>query len=152
MIMLRFALVIIAVCAAGRSHADAYPREVEAAIAEERASCGAKVEFEEGFVARRDVNGDGIDDYLLDFGKFSCDGNGLLYCGSAGCLTQLFASRPDGSFFDAFSSNVHDIEFKTVGGKPAMLLSLHGSACGKIGAAPCRKTLIWNGKAFKPKR
>ncbi len=37
---------------------------------------------------------------------------------------------------------------KEVKGKPAMIVDLHGSTCGKTGYMACPKTLFWNGKTF----
>jgi hypothetical protein len=48
------------------------------------------------------VNGDGIEDYILDYGKCHSDWCGSSgcrpQCGSSGCWTQVFASQPDGTF------------------------------------------------------
>ncbi|MGH7060107.1 MAG: hypothetical protein ACREFH_06970 [Stellaceae bacterium] len=124
------------------------PPEVQSAINENVKSCDTKVVFEKGFVTRRDINGDGIDDFILDYENFGCGGNHTFFCGSAGCVTQVFASLSGGKFTKVLDDNVRGIKFEKVHGRPAMLLDLHGSACGKAGAEPCRKTLYWNGQNF----
>ena len=126
----------------------ALPNEVNAAIEEAKKDCNETVRLRPGFMASKDVNGDGKPDYILDYGKFECGGTITAYCGSAGCLTQVFASLPDGTYAKAWDENVRAIRFATVKGKPAMIVDLHGSACGKTGYLPCPKTLLWNGKSF----
>ncbi len=126
------------------------PPEVQSAVNEAIKGCDEKVKFEKGFVTRRDVNGDGIEDFILDYSHFICGESSTSYCGSAGCLTQVFASLSDGKFATVLDENVRAIKFKTVRGRPAMLLELHGSSCGRAGAEPCSATLYWNGERFSP--
>jgi hypothetical protein len=126
------------------------PPEVQSEINMAIKDCDEKVKFEKGFLTRRDVNGDGIEDFVLDYGHFICGQRSTDYCGSAGCLTQVFASLPDGKFIKSLDENVRGIKFTAVHGRPAMLLDLHGSYCGKAGAAPCNETLYWNGEKFSP--
>jgi hypothetical protein len=64
----------------------------------------------------------------------------------------VFASLPGGGYVKALDSNVRDIQFRKVRGRPAIVLDLHGSACGKVGVAPCPRTLVWDGKTFKRAR
>jgi hypothetical protein len=123
---------------------------VQAAIDESRKEClPDKFEMLAGFQEARDVNGDGRRDFILDYGKAQCAGSEGFYCGSAGCVTQVFVSLADGSYVKVLDENVRRLRFARVKGRPAMLLDLHGSACGKAGAAPCAFTLFWNGSAFK---
>lgn len=131
--------------------AETLPPAVRAAIAKQSENCAKpdRVSLEKGFLTRRDVNGDGIPDYVLDYGSFKCGDTFMLYCGSAGCLTQVFASA-DGSYVKVLDENAQKVDFRTVKGRPAMLLGLHGSACGKRGVDACGATLYWNGSRFSP--
>lgn len=125
------------------------PAPVTAAIEDARKACAPdKAELKEGFSARKDVNGDGVDDYILNYDKYVCGDSSTYFCGTAGCLVQVFASLRDGSYAKVLDENVRQLAFKTIKGRPAMILDLHGSACGRVGAAPCRKTLYWNGRKF----
>jgi hypothetical protein len=129
----------------------ALPQAVQEATDEARKEClPDKFEMLAGFQDVRDVNGDGRSDYILDYGKATCAGSAGFYCGSAGCVTQVFASLGDGSYVKVLDENVRRLRFARVKGRPAMLLDLHGSACGRAGAAPCAFTLLWNGKTFGP--
>jgi hypothetical protein len=124
------------------------PKEVQAAIDEAKKDCGERVRLKQAFIASKDVNSDGIPDYILDYEKFQCGDTASYFCGSAGCLMQVFASLPDGSHVKAWDDNVRAMRFARVKGKPAMIVDLHGSACNRTGYLPCPKTLFWNGKTF----
>lgn len=125
------------------------PPGVEAAIKDARELCEpSKVVLKNGFVSRKDVNGDNQADYVLDYGEFECDGMASFFCGSAGCKLQVLATQPGGDASLVYDGIAQAVEFKTVKGKPAMLLGLHGSACRRVGAAGCNATLLWDGKQF----
>ena len=124
------------------------PQVVQAEIQESRKACDpGTAELGSRFAVRKDVNGDGIVDFVLDYTNFTCNGSPI-FCGSAGCLAQVFASLPDGGYAKVLDENVEELRFRTGGGRVTMQLLLHGSACGQTGATPCRQTLYWNGSAF----
>jgi hypothetical protein len=126
------------------------PHEVQSEINMAMKDCDEKVKFEKGVLTRRDVNGDGIEDFILDYGHFICRQNATQFCGSAGCVTVIFASLPEGKFVKVFNDNVRGIKFTAVHGRHTMLLYLHGSYWGKVGSAPCDEALYWNGEKFSP--
>jgi hypothetical protein len=132
-----------------QSH-DGLPAVVQAEINRAQSSCEPeRSALKPGFVVEKDINGDGVKDYILDYSQFECGGH-LFFCGTAGCLTQVFASLSDGGYVKIFDENVRNIQFRTVKRRPAMILELHGSACGRSGAASCTATLFWNGEKFSP--
>ena len=146
-------IVVATLTVLGLTYANAaqnFPPEVQASIDEVVQNCKEKPVFLKGFVTRRDINGDGVIDYILDLGRFSCGDNSILYCGSAGCVTTVFASLRNGKYIKVLDENVRGLEFERIGGVPAMILGLHGSACGKVGAEPCGSTLYWDGTNFTP--
>ena len=79
--------------------------------------------------------------FVIDYGHVVCDGSSRYYWGSAGCLTQIFVMRPSGEYEKVLDSNVRELKFVQVGGRPAMSIALHGSACDLTGADVCRKTV-----------
>lgn len=99
---------------------------------------------------RQDINADGVSEYVLDYGKSKCGDIKGLFCGSGGCLTQVFASIEGGAYVKVLNKNVQGVQFRRVKGRPAMILGLHGTACGRSGAAQCGTTLYWNGSRFSP--
>lgn len=124
------------------------PREVQANIDEAMKGCDEKITFKKGFLTRRDINGDGQSDFILDYGRFRCGDSVALYCGSAGCTTVVFASLADSRFVKVLDSNVQGLSFSTEGGLATMKVRLHGSSCGKSGVEPCSSTTYWNGSNF----
>ena len=152
---LYFVLMLAVLCVAGLAiqgaSASGLPPVVQAAYDEAAKTCAPdKTDIQKGFITTKDVNGDGIPDYILDYGKVTCGHSGSLKCGSDGCLTQIYASMPDGRFAKVFDDNVQAMKFSTSGGRPVIRIGLHGSACGKAGYQPCGETLFWNGARFSP--
>jgi TonB family protein len=126
------------------------PSVVQAAIKQAQSACGTQQPaLKPGFISAKDINGDGVTDYVLDYGKFECGGSSE-YCGSAGCLTQVFVSLPGGRYVKVLDENVRGIRFDQRKGRPAEIIDVHGSACGRIGAVPCSMILFWNGQTFSP--
>jgi hypothetical protein len=123
------------------------PKEVQQAVEKSRSVCKTWTQLP-GFVTEKDINGDGIRDFILDYDKVECDDSASAWCGSAGCLTQVFASLSDGTFVKVLDGNVRGLS--KIGGRSAMSVDLHGSACGRAGAAPCAEILYWNGQSFSP--
>ena len=74
-----------------------------------------------------------------------------MYCGTAGCTVAIFVSQGAGHV-SGFENNLRSWTVKRAGARDVLVVDLHGSACGKVGAAACSKTLGWNGKTFAPVR
>jgi hypothetical protein len=128
------------------------PSEARAAIEESRKGCdeGEKFTTKRGFITRRDINGDRIDDVLLNYEHVACGEYSGRFCGTGGCLFQVFASH-DGDYVKVLDDNVYSVRFERVGGRPAMIQFLHGSHCGRAGAeGGCRSVTYWNGSQFSP--
>jgi hypothetical protein len=129
---------------------ESLPQIVQGAIDESRKNCGEPSRLNPGFILEKDVNADGRKDYILDYGKFRCGDRSTDFCGTGGCLTQVFVSLKDGTYVKALDENVRNFRFARIKGRPAMRLDLHGSACGRAGAERCNATLFWNGEKFIP--
>src|SRR4029077_17522831 len=100
----------------------ALPPVVQAEIKKAQSACEPKLpKLSPGFIIEGDVNGDGGKDYVLDYGAFKC-GRQLFFCGTAGCLTQVFASLSDGGHVKVLDENVRNIKFRMLKGRPAMIL------------------------------
>ena len=126
------------------------PVPVVSAISEAKKTCSPDVStLRPGFITRQDVNGDGVSDFILDYGKFRCGDSDSFWCGSAGCTTQVFVSL-NGTYVKALDENVQGLRFKKINGRHAMLLGLHGSSCGRAGVQACGASLYWNGSRFSP--
>ncbi len=145
---MRFFLSIVAFAfAIGGATAEDLPPAVQKAIAENKRGCKT-VAIEKGFITRKDINGDGRPDFVLDYEAFTCDGDRRAFCGSLGCETQVFASLPNGAYAKVVDDNVKRIEFREVQGRPVMVVGLPGFACRKDPTEICEVVKSWNGSSF----
>jgi hypothetical protein len=67
---------------------------VAAAVAENEAQCSGTASVQEGFLRTAEVDGDGVNDLILDYGRLRCDGL-TGYCGSAGCRQDIWLFDPE---------------------------------------------------------
>lgn len=60
-------------------------------------SCTGRITYKPGFQRSADFNGDGVPDYVIDWGQAVCSGRGPnIFCGSAGCTLDVFVSGSGG--------------------------------------------------------
>ena len=119
-------LIVAFAFSIGAAIAEDLPPAVQKAIAENKRGCKT-VAIEKGFLTRKDINGDGRPDFVLDYESFTCDGDRRWFCGSIGCLTQVFASLPNGAYAKVFDDNVRRIDFREVQGRPAIVVGFPAS-------------------------
>lgn len=91
------------------------------------------------YITRSDVNGDGIDDFIIDFGKIPCLQD--TSCGSGGCHHEIWASR-NGAWHKVFDAVVQDLKIN----RGLVQAATHGSACNQPGYKPC--LFRWCGTAI----
>ncbi len=134
---------------AGALAQPAVPAEIAKVRAEIRDTCGGRANFKPGFQRTADFNGDGQPDYLLDYSQSECVGGIMTnpFCGSAGCTLDILISSGTG-YRRAFGDNVRDWSLAKAGGKSILILSFHGSACGRSGHLECQRRHAWNGDKF----
>jgi hypothetical protein len=151
-VILLLAVCMLAIATSAQSEAT-LPKIVQDAIDSSRKDC-LPGEFKplKAFLRQQDINGDGRPDFILNYGDAQCGDvpGAAYYCGTGGCLTQVFASRDDGTYVQVLDENVRRLRFARIKNRQVMLIDLHGSACGRSGAEPCAMTLYWNGSAFSP--
>ena len=127
------------------------PPQVRGAIAESLQGCEGKLTLNKRFSTRRDINGDGVNDFILNYEHAECGASSTSFCGTGGCTFQVFASLPDGGYVKVMGDNAYDVRFERLRGRPAMIQLLHGIDCGRSGASgPCRSVTYWNGFQFSP--
>jgi hypothetical protein len=131
----------------GAAMAEHLPAPVQKAITESEHGCKT-VAIEKDFITRKDINGDGRPDFVLDYGSFTCDGDRRAFCGSLGCLTQVFASLPNGAYAKVIDGNFKRTDFRDVQGRPAIIVGYPGFSCGKDPTDLCEVVKSWNGSAF----
>jgi hypothetical protein len=131
----------------GAAMAEDLPPAVQKAIAENKRDCKT-VAIENGFITRKDINGDGRPDFVLNYESFICNGDRRGFCGSLGCTTQVFASLPNGAYAKVLDGIFKRIDFREVQGRPAIVVGVPGFACGKDPTEICEVVKSWNGSAF----
>lgn len=98
------------------------------------------IEFYPGFIEIMDLNGDGTEDAIVDYQYLSCDGSSLAFCGSGGCTLKLYGGKRGGLFDEAGEFLSYGLKIVGKGKAARIAISVHGSECGKDGAAPCTLT------------
>lgn len=140
--------------AAAKGKADTLPPIVAQAVEEMRKSCrevdGKPLSKDSDFVDQADLTGDGLVDYVLDQGKFQCEGAWSLFSGTAGSEVTVYVSTSAGSAMVAWDLWVHGSELEKKGPKPVLYVNVSGAACGQKAAASrademaCQRPLQWN--------
>ncbi|MGH6834128.1 MAG: hypothetical protein ACREC9_00965 [Methylocella sp.] len=89
------------------AHAQTYPSVVQAEIREATDSCKPeKIELPKDFVTRKDVNADGVPDFIVDWTNVRCKDGTRPSCGSLRCAVTVYASLPNGTYTKALSDTV----------------------------------------------
>ena len=89
-----------------------YPPEVQKALHYANDECtaqgGSDVTFAPGTVRVIDLNGDGRDDYIVNFGDTKCTGlrTFAVFCGTGGCLMDILVTLPNGKVRPVFDGYV----------------------------------------------
>jgi len=115
------------------------PSNVAASIADARKDCDLK-SIPPAAIKSIELNGDGIDDYIIDYGAMGCHS----YCGSAGCLHEIWVSK-DAGFVQSLSTNIQAInrvEPQKAGSD--IVVAMHGSSCQQPGSQTCYFRLHWD--------
>lgn len=86
-----------------------------------------------------DLNGDGSEDWIVDYKKFICLGTINPFCGTGGCSLQIFLSSTGSSWTLAFDEVLHRYKFTLVNGKRTMKVQFGGAACNKTNSRACAK-------------
>jgi hypothetical protein len=138
-----FAFVIVAFLGLGPVAAQELPLIVQQNLQTMVKDCGGKLDVARKSVQSIDLNEDGVPDFVLDAGKLGCEMPSY-YCGSAGCTLVIFASH-NGTHSIVWENNAHRWKPMKVRGKPGLHFDLHGSACQRVGSAPCSQRYYFQG-------
>jgi hypothetical protein len=103
-----------------------------------------------GFVARGDLNGDGIEDWAFDEGKLNCTGAASIYGGSGGSQIVVFVGVPGDGAKQAFQHGAYGMKLERVGAADTLWLLVGGPLCGqahpssRADAISCDRPLLWD--------
>lgn len=113
--------------------------DIETVLATEAAEIASACEthlFKPGFASAVDINGDALDDYVLDFTHVECERNMRYLCGTGGCPIAFQVARPDGGY-DRYGTIIGmSVSFDRPQDASFTVVS-HGTACGRTGPEDC---------------
>jgi hypothetical protein len=93
--------------------------------------------------------------WVVDEGKYQCDGAASVFSGSGGAQVIVFARLNDGSVKHVFEHGAFGASLKRIGASPELLLRVGGRLCGQTGdpshadAIVCDRPLIWSRATHK---
>jgi hypothetical protein len=82
-------------------------------------------------LSMEELNGDGGEDWIVDFAKLECKGGINPLCGSGGCTLQLYFWDGEASWDLVFEDLVKSYKFDKAGGKPMLNVITPGTPCNK---------------------
>jgi hypothetical protein len=145
-----FSLAVLALVASNPSYAAMEPDNVAAVVSRAAAECrsmGGQPNTD-AVLTVDDLNGDGGEDWIVDFSKFGCAGSANPFCGSGGCSLQIFLWSSGSTWRSVFDDVVQQYRLMRVQGRRGIEISSRGGACGKSSAQTCRKTYIFGPKGL----
>jgi hypothetical protein len=143
-------------CVAAQAAAPPLPAVVAKAVKDTAAICtevGGKPDTSNA-VKRADLNGDGIEDYVLDVGSVNCDGAASVY-GDREKGVIVYVGDGKGGATEAFNDMSYGMTIEGAGPAAKLWLGVSGQACGKPPAKDfasenfCDRSLVWNAKTRK---
>ncbi len=132
---------------------EALPPVVQAEIRKADAACrkdGGRPAYEPlQLVRAEDISNDGIEDFFVDYSKYTCRGRGRTFCGSGGCNLQIFLSAGQNRWASAYDDLVLRFALVQVRGRNVAQIETTGIDCGKPRAETCRKRLAGQGTEIR---
>ncbi len=112
--------------------------KVEAAAKTCAAIENGEFDLEWGAVARVDLNGDRVHDWVLDERGFACSTAVSLFCGTGGCMSHFLVDEELHSLLN------QGWDVVVLGPNKVLLVEVHGSQCGGIDPTPCVTASTWD--------
>jgi hypothetical protein len=98
----------------------------------------------------QDLNGDGGEDWIADYGKLKCEGGTNPLCGSGGCTLQIYFWDGEAAWDVMFEDLVTSYTFGDSGGKPMLYVTTPGTPCNKPASETCKWTYRLDKDAIVP--
>ena len=143
-------------CAALQAASPPLPAVVAKAVKDTAAICtevGGKPNTSQA-VKRADLNGDGLEDYVLDVGAVNCDGAASVY-GDREKGVLVYVGDGKGGAAEAFNDIAYGMTLEGTGPAAKLWLTVSGQSCGKPPAKDfasekfCDRAIVWNAKMRK---
>lgn len=148
--MLRFllSLVIVMVALPTRAQQELLqdPQSYEKAYYAERCK---EVRYGSGYIARIDVNNDGIEDAVTNSSEVMCDGVRGPDCTREGCPHNFYLQVKEGGYLMVATAQIYAYDYIKRFGNMVFVLKMHPKYCErKEGEAPCQMTVRVRGTRF----
>lgn len=127
----------------GTSHATTFDALLEAERKELSQDCET-LEFDQAFASAVDINGDDLQDAVINYGNMTCNGSQMMFCGTAGCSVKLFIQREADDFVQIASFYTYEFTFDRPE-EASFVAAQHGSACDRAGVETCYQRFRWDG-------
>jgi hypothetical protein len=125
--------------AGGPAAVDAVIRRAERTCREEG---GERIAVAPEAIERRDLDGDGRTDIVINHRDITCEGALSAYCGTAGCHHVVLLARAGGRYRRILDGRIRAY---AVEGRGLKLL-LHGGFCGRGGVEACSRRYRLDGR------
>ncbi|NVK42508.1 MAG: hypothetical protein HWE39_14805 [Oceanospirillaceae bacterium] len=107
---------------------------------------GGELGFQPGTIRLIDLNGDGVDDEIIDESTYTCTSSQTLFCGTGGCgLKVIVGDR----ILERLAKQWQTLDWD---GDRILLLQLHGAECGGSGLERCYEAISWGDGDFRTVR
>ena len=149
-------VVVLFCCAAARAADPPLPAVVAKAVKDTVAVCtevGGKADTSNA-IKRADLNGDGIEDYVLDVGSVNCEGAASVY-GDREKGVIVYVGDGKGGATEALNDMSYGMKVEGTGPAAKLWLTVSGQSCGKPPAKDfasenfCDRSVVWNAKTRK---
>jgi hypothetical protein len=94
----------------------------------------------DGYRVTRDLNGDGVDDFLTDLARLECGGAWSAFCGSSGCPVTAWLSEPGGGHARFELGRLLGFELDDAEPLPALVARYAAPFCPGEGLDECTRT------------
>jgi hypothetical protein len=131
--------VLAAYGASSFAGTDSPPDNVAEALAEAARACKDMngTPNTDAVLKMEDINSDGGEDWIADYGKMKCDGGINPLCSDAGCTIQIYFWDGATSWDVVFEDFVRSYKFAKSSGKPTLHVTTSGLPCNKPVAETC---------------
>lgn len=147
------ALLLTPAFAAAAPLPEAVAHELETLAYVCRLSSGRPYGFRHA-VEQADLNGDGIDDYVVDDGELQCYGGSGIFGSRQGGGVSVFVGRAGGGAEKSFFHGAFGSRIDYTGRHATAYLGVAGALCGqrredeeRYGYEKCSRPLKWNAQA-----
>lgn len=78
-----------------------------------------------------DINGDGREDWLVDYSKMKCDGTTNPFCGTGGCSLSIYLWKKDATWRLVYDDMVQSFEINKTGTRRTLITQSGPAECDK---------------------